>query len=44
MLDKLIALIKELIARKWYGKLEIAFEAGKLVNCKKIENIKLTEQ
>ena len=33
-------IIKDLIARKFYGQLTISFECGKIVNIKKIENMK----
>ena len=35
-------LIKDLIDRKWYGKIEISFESGNVVNIKKVESIKLS--
>ena len=38
---KLIELIKDLVDKKFYGSLEIRFEAGKIVVCKKEESIKL---
>lgn len=38
---KLFEIIKELIDNKFYGKLEIKFENGKIVLCKKEETIKL---
>lgn len=38
---KLIELIKNLVDNKFYGSLEIKFEAGKIVICKKEESIKL---
>lgn len=38
---KLIELIKGLVDNKFYGSLEIKFEAGKIVVCKKEESIKL---
>ena len=40
-LKKLLDLIKELCDKKFYGSLEIRFEAGKIVVCKKEESIKL---
>jgi len=40
-LKKLIALINVLIDNKFYGSLEIKFEAGKIIVCKKEESIKL---
>mgnify|MGYP001618846559 CR=1 FL=1 len=42
LLNKLMDLIKELIDRKFYGKLEVSFESGNIVNIKKIESIKLS--
>jgi len=39
--DKLVKFIKDLIAGKFYGTFEINFEAGKIVNIRKIESIKL---
>jgi len=38
---KLFEIIKELIDNKFYGKLEIKFEAGNITCCKKEETIKL---
>lgn len=35
-------LIKDLIDKRWYGKIEISIEAGNVVNIKKIESIKLS--
>lgn len=40
-MDKLIALIKELIAKCFYGELTIKFEHGKIVLIRKTENMKL---
>jgi hypothetical protein len=40
-MDKLITIIKELIDKRFYGKIEIAFEAGNIVNVKKTESIKV---
>ncbi len=42
LLNKLMDLIKELIDKKFYGKLEISIEAGNIVNIKKTESIKLS--
>lgn len=42
MLTKLMNLIKELVERKFYGGLEIKFEAGHIVNIRKTESIKLS--
>lgn len=39
-MDKLIALIKELIAKYFYGELTIKFEHGKIVLIRKTENMK----
>jgi hypothetical protein len=41
MLDRLIDLIATLVAKGFYGTLEIRFENGKVVVCKKTESIKL---
>lgn len=38
---KLLALIQELIAAKFFGELLIKFEAGRIVLCRKTESIKL---
>lgn len=40
-LKKLSELIKSLVDSKFYGTLEIKFEAGKIVLCRKDETIKL---
>ena len=40
-LKKLYELIKGLIENRFYGSLEIKFESGKIVHCKKEESIKL---
>lgn len=40
-MEKLINLIKSLMADKFYGSLLIKFEAGKIVACKKEESIKI---
>ena len=40
-LKKLIELIKNLVDNKFYGRLEIKFEEGKIIVCKKEESIKL---
>ena len=40
-MDKLIDIIKALIAACFWGKLTIHFEAGKVVHLKKEESIKL---
>ncbi len=40
-LKKLLELIKSLVDNKYYGTLEIKFEAGKIVLCRKDETIKL---
>lgn len=38
---KVIDLLGNLLDNKFYGKLEIKFEAGNIVLCKKEENLKL---
>lgn len=38
---KINNLIEELILTNFYGSLEIKFESGKIVHCKKEESIKL---
>jgi hypothetical protein len=40
-MGKIVELIKDLIARKFYGELVLKFEAGVIVQCKKTESIKL---
>ncbi len=40
-MGKIVELIKDLIARKFYGELVLKFEAGAIVQCKKTESIKL---
>ena len=40
-MERLVELIKDLIARKFYGELVLKFEAGVIVQCKKTESIKL---
>lgn len=40
-MDKLLDIIKALIANKFYGRLEIVFENGNLVHLIKEESIKL---
>lgn len=39
--DKLVALLNEIIRLRFYGELVIKFEAGKITVCKKTESIKL---
>jgi hypothetical protein len=39
-LTKIVALIKEFIEKRLYGKIEISFESGKIVSIKKTESIK----
>jgi hypothetical protein len=39
--DKLFVLIKKLIDDKFYGSLEIKFEAGKIVLLKKVQTVKI---
>jgi hypothetical protein len=41
MMEKLIILLKKFIGQKWFGKIEISIESGKIVNLKVTENIKL---
>jgi hypothetical protein len=36
-----IKIIQDLCARKWYGKLTLSFENGKIVIAKKEETIRL---
>jgi len=36
--------IKDLIDNKFYGKIELSFEAGNIVNIKKNESIKLDDK
>ena len=40
-MDKLIAIIKDLIAKAFYGELTIKFEHGKIVLVRKTENMKM---
>ena len=40
-MTKLLSLLNDLIATRFYGELLIKFESGKIVLCKKTENIKL---
>lgn len=40
-LQKLVLLLTNYISKKWYGKIEISFEVGNIVNVKVTENIKL---
>jgi len=39
-MEKLIAIIKDLINKAFYGELVVKFEAGKVVLVRKTENIK----
>lgn len=39
-LNKIIAMINEYINKKRFGKIEISFESGKIVNIKIMESIK----
>jgi len=39
-MNKLIELLKQLELQHFYGKIEVTFEHGKVVNIKKIESIK----
>jgi len=43
MIQKLLAYIKDLVDNRFYGKLILSFESGKIVHLKKEENIKLSE-
>jgi len=43
MLKKLLAFIEKLVYGKFYGKIVISFEAGKIIHLKKEESIKLSE-
>lgn len=38
-LSKVVKFITDLMARKWYGKLTISIESGKITLIKKEENI-----
>jgi hypothetical protein len=40
-MNEIIKIIKDLIARKFYGKLTLSFENGKIVLLRKEETIKL---
>lgn len=40
-MTKIVALLNLLIDSKFYGELLIKFESGKIVLCRKTENIKL---
>lgn len=40
-MDKIVSLIKDLIAKAFYGELTIKFEHGKIVLVRKTENMKL---
>ncbi len=40
-MKQVIALIEKLIADKFYGSLEIRFEAGKIIFLKKVQTIKI---
>jgi hypothetical protein len=40
-LKTLIILLQGYISKKWYGKIEVSFEAGNIVNVKVTESIKL---
>lgn len=39
-MERLIELLRGLIAREWYGELVIKFEQGRIVLIKKTESIK----
>jgi len=40
-LEKLIAIFKALMLRRFFGKIEVVFNAGKIVHVKKEESVKL---
>ena len=40
-MEKLIELLKKLVADKFHGSLEIRFEAGKVTFLKKVQTIKV---
>jgi hypothetical protein len=40
-MERLIEFIKKLIQSKFYGQLILKFEAGKIIQCQKMESIKL---
>jgi hypothetical protein len=40
-LNKLIAILKRLMEKAFYGKIEVSIEGGTIVNLKVTENIKL---
>lgn len=42
MLEKLVKLLKDLMDKKFYGSVEIKFEAGNVVIIRKTESIKLS--
>jgi hypothetical protein len=39
-MEKLIKMIKDLMASKFWGLIEVKFEDGKIVHLRKTENIK----
>jgi hypothetical protein len=39
-MEKIIKIVRELIAGKFWGSLELKFEDGEVVHIKKMENIK----
>lgn len=41
LLEKLFILLRNTVEKNRYGKVEISFEAGNIVNVKVVENIKL---
>ncbi len=40
-MDKVIELIKKLVMDRFYGSLEIKFEAGKVILLRKVQTIKV---
>jgi hypothetical protein len=42
-MDKLFEMLKKLISDKFYGIIEIHFEAGKIVYLKQVKTIKLKD-
>jgi len=43
-MEKLIELLKKLIADRFFGSLEIKFEAGKVIFLRKTQTIKVDEK
>lgn len=40
-MNKLLEMIKDLIIKRFFGKIEITFNAGKIVHIRKEESIKI---